>query len=151
MAVNRNLGVLAVAAASLLLWEPAIGQRGGTGTPAPPSTARTSIGLGIVLVVIGLILLGANIGLVQWSVIWPSVLIILGVLVSVLGQLGDLMLSSIKRDVGVKDTGAVIPGHGGLLDRFDSLVLVPPAVFHYLSLFLGPLGAGQAERILTGG
>ena len=48
--------------------------------PAPPSTARTSIGLGIVLVVIGLILLGANIGLVQWSVIWPSVLIILGVL-----------------------------------------------------------------------
>ncbi|HZY85042.1 MAG TPA: phosphatidate cytidylyltransferase [Gemmataceae bacterium] len=75
----------------------------------------------------------------------------LGVLVSVVGQLGALMLSSIKRDVHVKDVGAAIPGHGGLLDRFDSLVLVPPALFHYLSLFLGPLGAGQAERILTGG
>jgi phosphatidate cytidylyltransferase len=75
----------------------------------------------------------------------------LGVLVSVVGQLGALMLSSIKRDVHVKDIGAAIPGHGGLLDRFDSLVLVPPAVYHYLSLFLGPLGAGQAERILTGG
>jgi phosphatidate cytidylyltransferase len=75
----------------------------------------------------------------------------LGVLVSVVGQLGALMLSSIKRDVHVKDIGAAIPGHGGLLDRFDSLVLVPPAVFHYLSLFLGPLGSGQAERILTGG
>jgi phage shock protein C len=48
--------------------------------PAPPSAARTSIGLGIVLVAVGLILLGANTGLVQWSVIWPSVLIILGVL-----------------------------------------------------------------------
>jgi phage shock protein C len=49
--------------------------------PAPPtSTARTSVGLGIVLVVVGLILLGGNTGIVQWSVIWPSVLIILGVL-----------------------------------------------------------------------
>jgi phosphatidate cytidylyltransferase len=76
-------------------------------------------------------------------------LVILGVLVSVLGQLGDLMLSSIKRDVEVKDTGALIPGHGGLLDRFDSLVLVPPAVFHYLSLYLGPLG-GTGQQIFTG-
>jgi phosphatidate cytidylyltransferase len=76
-------------------------------------------------------------------------LVVLGVLVSVLGQLGDLMLSSIKRDVQVKDTGSVIPGHGGLLDRFDSLVLVPPAVFHYLSLYLGPLG-GEGQRVLTG-
>ena len=81
----------------------------------------------------------------------PGPLLGLGALVSVVGQLGALMLSSIKRDVHVKDIGAAIPGHGGLLDRFDSLVLVPPAVFHYLSLFLGPLGAGQAERILTGG
>lgn len=45
-----------------------------------PSTGHTSIGLGVVLVAVGLILLGANTGLVQWSVIWPSVLIILGVL-----------------------------------------------------------------------
>ena len=66
------------------------------------------------------------------------------------GQLGALVLSSIKRDVAVKDTGAMIPGHGGLLDRFDSLVLVPPAVFHFLSLLLGPVG-GPAKRLLTGG
>jgi phosphatidate cytidylyltransferase len=76
-------------------------------------------------------------------------LVVLGVMVSVLGQLGDLMLSSIKRDVQVKDTGAAIPGHGGLLDRFNSLVLVPPAVFHYLSLYNGPIG-GPAQRIFTG-
>jgi phosphatidate cytidylyltransferase len=77
-------------------------------------------------------------------------LILLGAGVSVLGQLGDLLLSSVKRDVGIKDTGTVIPGHGGLLDRFDSLVLVPPAVYHFLSLIQGPLGSGQLERIITG-
>ena len=54
-----------------------------SGPPATPSSARTSIGLGVVLVLVGLILLGANTGLVQWSVIWPSVLIILGVLLLV--------------------------------------------------------------------
>ncbi len=78
-------------------------------------------------------------------------LLTLGLVVSGLGQLGDLVLSSIKRDVGVKDVGRLIPGHGGLLDRFDSLVLVPPAVYHYLALYLGPLGGDQPVRVLTGG
>jgi phosphatidate cytidylyltransferase len=81
----------------------------------------------------------------------PLPLVALGAGISILGQLGDLLISSIKRDVGIKDTGTVIPGHGGLLDRFDSLVLVTPAVFHYISLMLGPLGAGEPQRILTGG
>ena len=55
-----------------------------------------------------------------------------------------LFPKGIKRDVQVKDTS-------GLLDCFDSLLLVPPAVVHYLSLYLGPLGSGSAERILSGG
>jgi phosphatidate cytidylyltransferase len=80
----------------------------------------------------------------------PGPLLLLGVVISALGQLGDLLVSSVKRDVGIKDMGRTIPGHGGVLDRFNSLVLVPPAFFHYLSLVLGPLGSGQAERILTG-
>jgi phosphatidate cytidylyltransferase len=80
-----------------------------------------------------------------------DLLLILGAGLSILGQLGDLLLSSIKRDVGIKDIGTAIPGHGGLLDRFDSLVLVPPAAFHFLSLYLGPIGADQPQRILTGG
>jgi phosphatidate cytidylyltransferase len=75
-------------------------------------------------------------------------LVVLGVLISVLGQLGDLVLSSIKRDVAVKDTGTLIPGHGGLLDRFDSLVLVPPALVHYLSLYLGPFGGSGPPLFL---
>jgi phosphatidate cytidylyltransferase len=80
----------------------------------------------------------------------PAHLIGLGLIVSVAGQFGDLMLSSIKRDVGIKDTGSVLPGHGGLLDRFDSLLLVAPAVFHYIGYFRG-VGLDQPVRVLTGG
>jgi phosphatidate cytidylyltransferase len=74
-------------------------------------------------------------------------LLALGLIVSVGGILGDLILSSIKRDVGIKDMGATIPGHGGILDRFNSMLLVAPAVFHYVRYFNG-LAAGQPERIM---
>ena len=67
---------------------------------------------------------------------WP-VLLGLGLVVSIAGQAGDLVLSSIKRDLGIKDMGAVIPGHGGWLDRFNSLLLVAPAAFHYINYFGG--------------
>jgi phosphatidate cytidylyltransferase len=80
----------------------------------------------------------------------PICLIGLGIILSVVGQFGDLMLSSIKRDLGLKDTAKLIPGHGGLLDRFDSLILVAPAVFHYVSYFVD-LTAGQPQRIFSGG
>jgi phosphatidate cytidylyltransferase len=73
----------------------------------------------------------------------------LGAIIAVGGQFGDLMLSSIKRDLGIKDTGATLPGHGGLLDRFDSLILVAPAVFHYVGYLVG-FGITEQTRILTG-
>ncbi len=73
----------------------------------------------------------------------------LGAIVSVAGQAGDLMLSSIKRDLGIKDMGAVIPGHGGLLDRFNSLLLVAPATFHYIGYYVG-FGLDQPIRLYTG-
>lgn len=56
-----------------------------------------------------------------------------GLLVSLAALVGDLMISAVKRDVGVKDTGRLIPGHGGLLDRLDSFLLVMPAVYLYLT------------------
>ena len=80
----------------------------------------------------------------------PICLVGLGIIVSIVGQFGDLMLSAIKRDLGLKDTSRLIPGHGGLLDRFDSLILVAPAVFHYVSYFVD-LTAGQPQRIFSGG
>ena len=79
----------------------------------------------------------------------PIRLIGLGIIISVVGQFGDLMLSSIKRDLGLKDTAKLIPGHGGLLDRFDSLILVAPAVFHYVGYFVG-FAAGQPQAIFSG-
>jgi phosphatidate cytidylyltransferase len=77
-------------------------------------------------------------------------LLALGVLISVGGQLGDLVLSAIKRDLGIKDFAATIPGHGGLLDRFDSLLLVAPAVFHYVGHLQG-IGLSDQTHIFTGG
>lgn len=79
---------------------------------------------------------------------WPH-RIGLGLIVGALAQLGDLMLSSIKRDLGIKDMGNTIPGHGGVLDRFNSLLLVAPAVFHYVGYFVG-FGVDQPTRIFTG-
>ena len=69
----------------------------------------------------------------------PLGLLTLGVIISSTGQLGDLMLSAIKRDIGVKDTSTLIPGHGGLLDRFDSLLLAGPIVFYVLRFANGGL------------
>jgi phosphatidate cytidylyltransferase len=79
----------------------------------------------------------------------PVRLLGLGIIVSIVGQFGDLMLSSIKRDLGLKDTSKLIPGHGGILDRFDSLILVAPAVFHYVNYFVG-FAVGQPQQIFSG-
>ncbi|HEY5753751.1 MAG TPA: phosphatidate cytidylyltransferase [Chthoniobacterales bacterium] len=79
----------------------------------------------------------------------PIHLITLGMLLSFTGQCGDLVMSSVKRDLGIKDLGTLLPGHGGLLDRFDSLIFVGPAVLHYLSYF-GGISLETPTRIFTG-
>ncbi len=58
--------------------------------------------------------------------------IVIGLLVGIIGQTGDLVESLFKRDANVKDSSAIIPGHGGIFDRFDSLLYVSPAVLLYL-------------------
>jgi phosphatidate cytidylyltransferase len=61
-----------------------------------------------------------------------------GLLIAAISQAGDLAESAWKREAGVKDSGAVFPGHGGILDRMDSLLFTLPAGYVWLSLFLGP-------------
>jgi len=66
---------------------------------------------------------------------WQAML--LGLLVSVFGQLGDLVESLLKRNMGVKDSGRLIPGHGGFLDRMDSVVFAGIVVYYYVIWAIG--------------
>jgi len=60
---------------------------------------------------------------------------ILGLLCGIISQLGDWSASVIKRNVGIKDYGNIMPGHGGVLDRVDSILFTAPAVFFYINMF----------------
>lgn len=65
---------------------------------------------------------------------WPMALLA-GVIIGVTGFCGDVVMSAIKRDIGVKDSGTLLPGHGGILDRLDSLIFTAPVFFHFVRYF----------------
>lgn len=62
--------------------------------------------------------------------------IIMGLLVGIAAPLGDLVESAIKRFAGVKDSGQILPGHGGILDRFDSILFTVPVIYYYMHIFV---------------
>lgn len=100
---------------------------------SPNKTIEGSLGgiAGGILVAILFPQLAPN---VPQGAVYP--LLILGILISVLGQLGDLAESAMKRKANIKDSGNIIPGHGGILDRFDSILLTVPLAYYYINLWI---------------
>ncbi|MDA9362920.1 phosphatidate cytidylyltransferase [Polaribacter sp.] len=69
-----------------------------------------------------------NYSLIDW--------IVIAVIVSIIGTIGDLIESKFKRQANIKDSGTIMPGHGGILDRFDSLLFVAPFVYLYINFII---------------
>lgn len=78
---------------------------------------------------LGALLVAAVFG--YWTKIPPAHMLAMGAVGSMAGQVGDLFESAWKRSAGVKDSGTILPGHGGMLDRIDALILAAPAVWYY--------------------
>ena len=60
-----------------------------------------------------------------------------GLLIAIGGQVGDLTMANVKRNAGVKDFGTLLPGHGGLTDRLNSLMITAPAFAHFMGYLFG--------------
>ncbi len=95
---------------------------------SPGKTVEGTLG-GIVICVVTALVVNALFS----SPLNPGWTVAFGLIISITAVFGDLVESLLKRSVGMKDSGGIVPGHGGVLDRFDSLILVFP-VFYYLVL-----------------
>jgi phosphatidate cytidylyltransferase len=113
------------------LWGTWLGRHKLSPRLSPNKTIEGAVGGAASVVMIGVVLGGLLDGIgITWAVGAAG-------LIGVLGVCGDLVVSFIKRDLRIKDMGVLLPGHGGLLDRCDSLVLTAPVLFHLRRCFDG--------------
>lgn len=102
---------------------------------SPKKTWEGTIG-GIILAVCVMGGIGALVR-PDWDPFAPVHWMIVAVICAVIGTLGDLLESKMKRMAGIKDSGSIMPGHGGFLDRFDSLLIATPFAWCYLAWVIG--------------
>jgi CDP-diglyceride synthetase len=105
-------------------------------TISPKKSVEGAIGGTLVVILLSVSAVAAWVGTEQHIFTPLSHSVGLAVVVAVFAPLGDLAESLLKRDLGLKDMGSVLPGHGGVLDRIDSLLFVAPAAFLFLRLIL---------------
>ena len=105
-----------------------LGKRRPWGEISPKKSVEGAIG-GIITTCVALYVLNLYFGLMHGVTV-----ILIGVVVAIIGLIGDLMESLIKRYYGVKDSGKLLPGHGGILDRFDSVMLAAPMMYYCILL-----------------
>ncbi len=101
---------------------------------SPKKTIEGSIGgiIGVMLIIVAYAYVAGNIMNVSVNIYSA---IAAGIVAGIVSQFGDLCASIIKREHNVKDFGNIMPGHGGVMDRFDSLVFVAPALYYILKFF----------------
>lgn len=102
---------------------------------SPNKTVEGSIGgiCGVIIAYIILTIVGNKVFFINMNVVYW---VLVALAASVAGQFGDLTASTIKRFCKVKDFGNIMPGHGGILDRFDSLMFVAPIVYIFIKLYI---------------
>jgi phosphatidate cytidylyltransferase len=101
-------------------------------TISPKKSVEGAVGATLIVIAVAVGVVGSWVGPLESF----SRAVGLAVVIAVFAPLGDLAESLLKRDLGVKDMGSILPGHGGVLDRIDSLLFVAPAAFVYLRFIL---------------
>ena len=113
------------------LWGKSLGRRRAAPVVSPGKTVEGLLGALVTTILLAWLL-------ARWLTPFDTrEALIAGVLIGLGGFIGDIVISAIKRDIGVKDSGTLLPGHGGILDRLDSLTYTAPLFFHFVYYTLG--------------